>query len=92
MKNRDIAEQFLNHRASSNRSASLSTDGTRLFSYFTCIAQFYNDPILGKNILIGNNTKYSTTSSRYLNYVRKYIDVYTSKNVPTGTKDLVNYI
>lgn len=69
-----------------NGSMSISTDGTKLLSYFTTIAERVGDTI------IVNSTKYSVTTSRQQNLLRKELSGYnvkvTTKFVPRGTQRL----
>lgn len=85
MTNQETAEAFL--KGLSGSSDNMHSTGGKLFSYSTCIAEFnsYGD-------LIGNATKYSSTSSKHLSYIRKHIDIWTTKNVPINTKSLLNYL
>ena len=84
MRNEDVAKAFLNRRTASVNN--LSSSGDKLFSYNTCIAQWVG------STLIGNATKYSTTTSRHLGYIKQCIKCWTSKIVPMGTQDLTNYM
>lgn len=62
MKNKDVAVLFI-AREKANGS-NLTSDGTRLFSYNTCIAEFENI-----NKLYINKTKYSSSTSRHQSYL-----------------------
>lgn len=84
MRNRDVVKLFLKHLSAD--SDNLHSNGKKLFSYSTCIAQW-----IGSR-LIGNKTKYSTTSSKHLNYVKPFINIWTNKDVPRSETDLLNYI
>ena len=72
----------------------LYSDGRRLFSYNTCIAEYY------KGRLIVNNTKYSiTTSTHRSNLLTEVlygtedpISIISVINVPIGTQSLIQYI
>lgn len=63
LRNREVIEAFVNMRESSN--VNLHSDGKKLFSYNTIIAQWTDD----YEIKI-NKTKYSHTTSRHLNLLR----------------------
>ena len=84
MRNKEVAEAFL-----LNRTAAANTlwcvKGS-LFSYTTCIAQ------LDDRGIIGNATKYSTTTSRHLGYIRDKVTIWTTKPVPRGAADLLEYL
>lgn len=86
MKNRDVAASFLRRENRVVHTGSLTSARDKLFSYDTCIGQFAGSK------LIGNATKYSTTSSRHLNYIRSYVDRWTTKPVPRGAHDLILYL
>lgn len=84
MTNAEVAIRFL-HKEAGN-STTMKSDGEKLYSYNTCIAQYHNDKI------VGNATKYSSTSSRHLSYVRNHVDVWTTEYVPINTHNLLNFI
>lgn len=84
MRNKDVIEAFLRHEKGSTKN--LRSTGIRLLSYNTCIAEHYGDEI------IGNATKYSTTSSAHLFHVRPYVNKWTTRNVPINTWTLYNYL
>ena len=84
MKNKDVVEAFLRHRKASTKN--LCSTGIRLLSYNTCIAEHYEDEI------IGNATKYSTTSSIHLFHIKPYVDRWTTRNVPINSWTLYNYL
>lgn len=66
--NDEVIEAFFKGELA--HSTTLTTDGSRLFSYNTCIAQF--DSV--QETLYVNTTKYSSTTSRHQNKVLKEID------------------
>lgn len=76
------------------RALHLYSDGRRLFSYDTCIAEYYN----GR--LIVNNTKYSMTTSKHRNSllaevlygIDDPISIISVINVPIRTQSLIQYI
>lgn len=76
------------------RAFHLYSDGRRLFSYDTCIAEYYN----GR--LIVNNTKYSVTTSKHRSNlltevscgIDNPISIINVINVPIGTQSLIQYI
>lgn len=76
------------------RCGNLTIQDDRLFSYSTCIAEFKYNP----HIVYINMTKYSPTTSRHQNLMRKYFEIYRSEfcwelltNVPINTKNLSRY-
>lgn len=84
MRNSEVAKSFLSHIKADN--LHLHATPTKLFSYYTCIAEFIN------GILVGNSTKYSVTSSRHLGYIRSYVDVWTTIPVPMGIMSLKDFV
>lgn len=87
MRNSEVVEAFLKRRIAVNKGSSLSSTGTELFSYATCIAEWSN------GLLIINLTKYSVTSSKHLYYLkRNYKGNYnTVLGVPMGESSLSKY-
>lgn len=59
MTNREVIDKFL--VGEPGRALNLYSTGERLFSYFTCIAQYTREG------LIVNKTKYSVTTTKHLN-------------------------
>lgn len=95
MRVRDVSEAFC--KGNSGYSINLKSNGTKIVSYNTTIAQkTFIDPSLPKFIL--NSTKYSKTTSRHLSYIRRYLAkkgipyLLTTKHVPYDTFDLVKYL
>lgn len=84
MRDSEVVKCFLSHIKAD--SIHLHATPTKLFSYYTCIAEFINDE------LVGNNTKYSTTSSIHLSYIRPYVDIWTTTSVPIGTTSLKDFV
>lgn len=85
MKNSDVAQAFARRR--SQRSPHLTSDGTLLFSYDTCIAQWKDD-----NTIYLNITKYSPTTSHHVSLTRRYLNNYhivEVEHVPKDTKILI---
>lgn len=64
MTNKELVINFL-HGSISGQGSNLSIIGDKLFSYNTCIGQRKN------GVVYANMTKYSTTTSRHQNYLRK---------------------
>ena len=87
MRNSEVVAAFLKGRIAANSNGSLSSTGTKLFSYATCIAEWNNGS------LIINLTKYSVTSSKHLYYLkRNYQGTYhTVLKVPIGESSLSKY-
>lgn len=83
MRNVDVCEEFA--RGNEANGSNLSTDGERLWSYGTVIAQ----RVRGRVIM--NLTKYSVTTSRHQNYMRRalrYVETETVTGKPRGVYDL----
>lgn len=95
MKIKDVVEAFC--EGNSGYSISLKSNGTKIVSYSTTIAQkTFIDSSLPQFIL--NSTKYSRTTSKHLSYIRRYLEekgipyLLTTKHVPYDTFDLVKYL
>ena len=86
MKNCNVVNAFLAGRTATSSNGNLSTDGNKLFSYNTCIAQHYPPYV------VANSTKYSCTSSRHLYYVKKCAPLWTTKPVPRNAHSLLEYL
>ena len=84
MKAEEVAEAFLKYEKASTNN--IYSTGNKLFSYSTCIAQH------SEGRIIGNATKYSSTTSKHLSYVKRNVTKWTTKNVPVETSDLLNYL
>lgn len=78
----------------SGKASSVSTDGTKLFSYQTCIAQWYDD----KNLIV-NKVHYSISTCRHQTYLENAFEgsnninilpVYG--NIYRGQKDLIKFL
>jgi hypothetical protein len=90
--NADLINAFISGRTAQNRS--MRTDGTKLFSYLTCIAQKTS-----KGIIL-NVCKYSTTTSKQQTYTRhelerrgcNYVEVDGDGHICRGTTDLTRYV
>ena len=87
----DLINAFINGKTAQN--GSMRTDGVKLFSYATCIAQKTSDGILL------NTCKYSTTTSKQQTYTRRaledgkhnFIEVGEDCHICRGTSDLTRY-
>lgn len=92
MKNIEVVKNFIYGRY--GQSGSMSTDGNRLWSYNTCIAQKSN-----KGIIV-NCSKYSVTTSKSQHYLRReiagqcrnYVNVGENVHIPMNTQDLMKYL
>lgn len=86
MTNADVVKAFYQGKQASTKSEYLWTNanGSKLFSYLTCIAQ----KIDGK--VIKNITRYSNTTSKHQSLVINYDGVVI--NVPKNTTNLTKYI
>jgi hypothetical protein len=88
--NVEVINIFISGKTAHNKS--MSTDGTKLFSYATCIAQKTSDGILL------NVCKYSTTTSKQQTYTRRELErrgcsyVEVNEYVRRGTTDLTKYV
>lgn len=89
MKNSDVVKEFFNFMPA--KGSNLESLGRKLISYNTTIAQF------DEGCLYINNTYYSMSSSRHVNYAKreaerrphliiKYVD-----NVPRNSANLMRY-
>lgn len=88
MRNQEVISKFVNF-AESAATANVRSTGDKLFNYETCIAQRHE----GKIIM--NVTRYSATTSKMQNYLRRELsdyDVIEVTSVPRGTCNLVPYI
>lgn len=88
MTNQEVIGKFVNF-AESAATANVRSTGDKLFNYETCIAQRHEGKI------IVNVTRYSMTTSKMQNYVRRELsDYYVIEvtGVPKGTCNLLPYI
>ena len=88
MRNKEVISKFVNF-AESAATANVRSTSDKLFNYETCIAQRHE----GKVIV--NVTRYSVTTSKIQNYLRRELlgyDVIEVTSVPRGTCDLIPYI
>jgi hypothetical protein len=86
MNNQEVINRFKNGQSgkSSNGNLWVSADGTRLFNYYTCIAQRLSD---GSYVV--NSTKYSVSTSKIQRMVRNTLCNYTEvRNIKIGTSYL----
>ena len=83
MTNKEVVAAFLNHLTA--KAKHLKSENGKLYSYNTVIAQYVD------NALVGNNTRYSNTTSRHYHYVRPHVH-FVVRNVPINTQDLKPYI
>lgn len=85
LSNQSVINAFVNGKEASNRN--MHTDGRKLWSYYTVIAQRTEDGF------IMNNTRYSVSTSKVQTYTRATLSTYKAvENVPIGTCDLWKYI
>lgn len=84
--NKDVVDSFM--KGVPNKSDSMSTDGHKLLSYQTAIAQkvFNNDKIT----VIKNVTRYSNTTSKHQALIDTYDYIVT--DVPKGETNLIKYM
>lgn len=84
--NKDVVNSF--YEGKPNESDNMSTDGHKLLSYQTAIAEkVFND---NKIVIIKNVTRYSNTTSKHQCLVDKYDYVVT--DVPKGEQHLIKYM
>ena len=91
MKTIDVIFAFKSRKGA--KTGNVSTDGTKLFSYYTCIAQWYG------NILIINDNKYSCTTSKHQTYLKNAVEnmrgitiLLLGCNIQMGARDLTEYL
>lgn len=85
--NQRVIDSFL--RKEINSSGHLMSDGKRLISYQTCIAQYTS---LGD--LLVNMTSYSVTTSKHRNMLLRsshYYNIIKLDNIPRGAENLLEY-
>jgi len=88
--NTEVVESFIQHKYAQNRN--LKSTGVKLYSYDTCIAEWYV-----KDGLIINKTKYSKATLKHqylLNYLLKNIDdilILEVNNIPKDEISLYSY-
>jgi hypothetical protein len=67
-----------------------SEDRLRIFSYQTCIKEYFTED--GKEYSIGNTTWYSKTTTRHQKEEHVWDCDFTIGDVPKGTRSLKNYL
>jgi hypothetical protein len=87
MRNIEVIKQFLNKSSGNSDTGNLISDGIKLFSYNTCIAEWTDDFVLF------NVTKYSRSTSRIQSMILRELKTLIYKsvfidNVPINTKYL----
>lgn len=87
MRNIEVIKQFLNKSSGNSDTKNLISDGVRLFSYNTCIAEWTDDFVLF------NVTKYSRSTSRIQSMMLRELQKLIHKsvfidNVPINTQYL----
>lgn len=71
MRNIEVIEAFVSKIKGKNKNGSLESTGLKLYSYNTCIAEWYTS-----SILLINETYYSNTTSRHLNLLKRGLPSY----------------
>jgi len=84
VRNKEVVALFLKGRA--GHSLNVHSNGEKLWSYNTVIAQRID------GVVVGNATKYSSTTSHQMSPLKPYVEQWTTKRVPRGTQDLTDYI
>lgn len=88
MRNVEVIKQFLNKSSGNSDTGNLISDGVKLFSYNTCIAEWAD------SLLLVNVTKYSRSTSRIQNMLiqelKSRYSQLTIDNVPINTHRLWN--
>lgn len=84
MTNAQVLKAFLNKK--SGKSLHLTSTGDKLYSYYTCMAQWHSET----GFIIINETKYSQTTSKQINPLKRQVKLYlqTPSNLLIGIKDL----
>lgn len=86
MRNIEVIKQFLNKSSGNSDTGNLISDGVKLFSYNTCIAEWTD------SLLLVNVTKYSRSTSRIQNMLiqelKSRYSQLTIDNVPINTHRL----
>lgn len=85
MRKDEVITAFLNKRAASNSTGNLSSTGSCLYSYSTCIAEYCKD-----GDIIMNDTKCSTTTSHHQTLLRRRI--HSDKTVSGKNKGIVHLL
>ena len=88
MRNIEVIKQFLNKSSGNSDTGNLISDGVKLLSYNTCIAEWTD------SLLLVNVTRYSKSTSRIQNMLiqelkSRYAQL-TIENVPINTQKLWN--
>lgn len=89
MRNIEVIKQFLNMSSGNSYTWNLISDGIKLFSYNTCIAEWTDD------LVLFNVTKYSSSTSRIQSMMLRELQKSIHKfifidNVPINTQYLWN--
>lgn len=89
MRNIEVIKQFLNKSSGNSYTGNLISDGVKLFSYNTCIAEWTDD------LVLFNVTKYSSSTSRIQSMMLRELQKSIHKfifidNVPINTQYLWN--
>lgn len=87
MKNNDVIKAFIDGKSACG--SNLYSTGDKLINYSTCIAE-YNE---SENRYILNITKYSSTTSKHQNALRRLLPLGTIcvDKIPKGTLSLLRY-
>ena len=89
MRNIEVIKQFLNKSSGNSDTGNLISDGVKLFSYNTCIAEWTD------SLLLVNVTKYSKSTSRIqsmlIHELKSWYIPLAIENVPINTKYLWTY-
>lgn len=84
--NQSVINAFANNKTAHN--VNMRSEGNKLFSYYTCIAQRLQD-----GTIVVNSTKYSASTSKVQTYTRNTIKTYKEiVNVPIGAWELTRYM
>lgn len=91
MRNIEVIEAFVSKIKGKNKNGSLESTGLKLYSYNTCIAEWY----LEYNCILLNTTYYSNTTSRHQNLLGKNLPlnayvVTNNNNIEKNTDSLKN--
>lgn len=84
MKNKEVVEAFLSGDVATG--SNLCSTGYKLFSYRTCIAEWYD------GYLLINITRYSNTTSKHQSYLKHINNTRKVDNIPYNSSELHSFL
>lgn len=84
MKNKEVVEAFLSGDVAVG--SNLYSTGDKLFSYITCIAEWYDGHLLV------NITGYSNTTSKHQSYLKHINNTKKVDNIPRNSSELYSFL